>query len=167
MTPEELKSRRMELLKAIVARAKGRADAKLPLSEIAPDLDIKVYAGGARFVDQSAPVYEGGNDQAYDFNTLRAEGLIEQTYMKYEQDRAGAAVPKIPAVRVTLEGLGEVAEANKSWLKKAIEQQPMTFVQIVVTVVIALATGIGGWAIGRYVTPAETGQTPVQDKAAK
>jgi len=100
---------------------------------------------------------------AYDFNTLCEEGLIKRTCLDYEQDGAGGVVYKNPAVTVTIKGFEAVAEASKSWLNKAIEQQPMTFLQIVVTVMIALVTGIGGWAIGRYVTPLEyQKQAPAQ-----
>jgi hypothetical protein len=57
---------------------------------------------------------------------------------------------------MTLEGLQAVSVFKKSWLRKAIEQQPMTFVQVIVTILLAALTGIAGFVVGRYVTPAET-----------
>ncbi|MGD0276566.1 MAG: hypothetical protein ABSB79_11055 [Syntrophales bacterium] len=155
MIVEALKKRRLTLLKELACKAKGRHDFKLALSEVAPSLDLKGFAGGTKFVDSETPTYEGSSDLAYDFNTLHEEGFIQQTYLNYEQDSMGSVVRKNPAVRVTNNGFEAVVEASKSWLKRAIEQQPMTFLQIIVTVVIAIVTGIGGWAIGRYITPVE------------
>jgi hypothetical protein len=155
MIVEAMKKRRLTLLKKLACKAKGRHDFKLSLSEVAPSLDVNVFVGGSKFVDSENPTYEGGSDLAYDFNTLQEEGFIQQTYLNYEQDSMGSVVHKNPAVKVTINGFEAVDEASKSWLKRAIEQQPMTFLQIVVTVVIAIVTGIGGWAIGRYITPVE------------
>jgi len=110
---------------------------------------------GTNFVDRENPVNEGGSDLAYDLNTLLEERFIKITYLDYERDNMGGSVSKNPAIMVTLEGFEAVAEDSKCWLKKAIERQPMTFFQIIVTILIALMTAIGGWAIGRYATPVE------------
>jgi len=144
---ETPKKRRMTLLRELAYKSKGRHDAKLPLSEIAPSIDIKAFVGGTKFVDLVSPVYEGGSDLAYDFNTLCEEKLIELTYLDYERDSMGGVVNKDPAVTVTMIGFESVEMAGKSWIKKAIEKQPITFLQIVVTVLIFLIGGIGDWLI--------------------
>ena len=156
----------MKLLGELAARANGRHDVRISLSEVAPTLDFIGFAGGQRFVDKSHPVYEGGSDLAYDFNTLREEGLIEQTYLNYERTSNGSVAYKNPGVKVTAMGLDALAEVNKSWLRRAIEKEPMTFLQIVVTVAIAIVTALGGWVVGRYLTPAGKGtaQPAVVDK---
>ena len=154
MDAETLKKRRMRRLNDLATKSEGRHDAKLPLSEIATTLDITAFAGGFRFVDKDNSVYEGGSDQAYDFTTLYEEGLIEHTYLHHERDSLGGVTNKNPAVMVTPAGFQAVSDARKSWLTRSIEKQPMTFVQIIVTIIIALVSGLGGWAIGRYVTPA-------------
>src|SRR5207302_8304151 len=103
------------------------------------------------------------SDLAYDFNTLREQGLIEQTYLNVdERDSCGGVLYKNPGLKVTANGLEAITNANKSWLKKGIEHQPMTFLQIIVTVAVSLVTLIGGWLIGRYVTP--SGKMEVQPK---
>jgi hypothetical protein len=68
---------------------------------------------------------------------------------------------------VTPKGFQAVAEAGKSWLAKSIDKQPMTFVQIIVTIIIALITGLGGWAIGRYITPVHADPTSVPTNNSK
>ncbi len=153
MVERSIKKRRRKLLRDLAAHADGRHDVKIPLSEVAPALDIKGFAGGQKFVDRDSPVYEGGSDIAYDFNTLREEGLIEQAYLVHERDRAAGVVYKNPGVKVTAAGLQALLEADKSWLTRAIEKGPMTFLQIMVTVLIAIVTAVCGWLVGRYLTP--------------
>ncbi len=155
MLSEVLKRRRLKLLKELARKARGRHDSKILLSEIAPVLDVKAYVGGIKFVDPENPVYEGGSDFIYDLNTLLEEGYIKQTYLDHERDSVGGVIYKNPAIMVTMEGIEAVVEADKSWFRKAIERQPMTFLQIIVTIIIAVASGIGGWIIGRYITPVE------------
>jgi hypothetical protein len=155
MTGKVQEKRRLKLLVSLAQKAKWRHDIKISLAEIAPSLEIKGFAGGSKFVDSSKPVYEGGSDLAYDFNTLHEEGHIKQTYLESRQDNMGGTIYSTPGVMVTINGFAAVAEASKCWLKRAIEQQPMTFVQIVVTVFIAAVTGGGGWLIGRYTASTE------------
>ena len=79
--------------------------------------------------------------------------------MHYDRDELGQAIGRDPAVQVTLAGLETVVEADKSWLRKAIDKQPVAFLQVIVTVLIALLTFGLGLAVGRYSTPAP-GATP-------
>ena len=73
-------------------------------------------------MDKSNPVYQGGSDAAYDFNTLREKGLIEQTYLDHKVNGCGGVVPQNPGVKVTAKGLETVANASKTWLRRAIEK---------------------------------------------
>jgi len=107
-------------------------------------------------VDRAKPSYQGGSDLAYDYNTLRDEGLIDLTHLTFSQDTSGGLVHRDPGVQITLEGLQAVSVFKKSWLRKAIEQQPRTFVQVIVTILVAAITGTTGFVVGRYVTPAQT-----------
>ena len=151
----KLKKRRMRILDDLATKSKGRHDVKLPLSEIAPTLDVAGLTDGAKFVDKDNPVYEGGSDQAYDFSTLHEEGLIKHTYLDCETTH-GKTVYKNPAVKVTPSGLQAVSDARKSWLARGIEKQPMTFVHIIATIVFTVV----GWAVGRYLTPASDWPPP-------
>ncbi len=152
MPVEWVIKRRMLLLKDIATRARGRHDIALPLAEVAPSLVDR----SGRFWDKKSPDVRPDSDLAYDFNTLLENELIELTHLTYEHGSAGEAVGKNPAVRITPRAVEVVAEFNKSWLRKAIDKQPMTFLQVIVTILISLVTGVGGWLIGRYVTPAST-----------
>jgi hypothetical protein len=149
MGTELSKTRRMKRLEELASKANGRHDAALPLSEIAPSLEIK----HRRFVD--GPNRTTPSELAYDFNTLCEEGFLELIFLNYETGAAMGRIDTNPAVKITNKGLDAVAEARRWWLSKAIEKQPMTFLQVVVTVVFTIGAWIGGWAYGRYVTPIE------------
>ncbi len=153
MTVKKVKKRQIKLLNELMKIANGRHDIKIPLSQVAPTLDIKFYSTGTKFVDKENPLYEGGSDLAYDFSTLLEEGLISRTYMDYKPDGMGGMIAKDDALKLTMDGLEMITDANKSWLTKAIEKQPMTFLQIIVTIIISFASFAGGWAVGRYIMP--------------
>jgi hypothetical protein len=147
--------RRMQLLKRLAKLAKGRHDAPIPISEISDSLTTKGFSGGWRFVDLQNPSYEGGSEAAYDFNTLKEDKLIEMAHIGGTLNGYGSYENQTPCAKVTLLGFDTISESDKSWLTKAIDKQPMTFVQILITVL----AGIGGWAIGRYITPNTPQQT--------
>lgn len=153
MNSDLLKKRRMQLLNILVEKTNGRQDIKLELSGIAPTLDIEGFSDGSKFVDKDTRVYEGGSDLAYDYNILYEEDLIKITYLNYETDERGLPINLNPAIKVTPTGFEVVSDAGKSWLLKSIDKQPMTFLQIILTIIIALVTGLGGWIVGRYYTP--------------
>jgi len=54
-------------------------------------------------------------------------------------------------IKLTPDGKVKVLDFG---LAKAIEKEPITFVQVVVTILFTVAGLVGGWVIGRYVTPA-------------
>jgi hypothetical protein len=81
--------------------------------------------------------------------------------MKYGQDASGGPTASDPAIKVTPTGFDTIAEMNKWWIQKAIDKEPITFLQIIMTILV----GIGGWAIGRYVTPAQSNQPAVEAPA--
>ena len=151
--PDGRKARRYRLLQRLAREASGRHDAKLDLAKLAPDLDIAHFHGGTKFVDRDNPVYEGGSDLAYDYSALLEEGLIRTTYLRFERDKMGYEVPHEPAVQITPEGLGLVADLQKSWLRKGIEKEPMTFAGVIVTLVISIVSAVGGWLLGRQTAP--------------
>ena len=153
MDGDKIKRRRLQRLAELVEASRGRHDTELALSEVAPGLSVKHFLGGIKFVDLDNPVYEGGSDQAYDYSMLLEEGLIEVTYLDEHADGRGGRVRSNPGVRVTPPGFDTVTDIRKSWLKRAIEKQPMTFVSIVVTLIISIASGVGGWFIGRKSVP--------------
>jgi len=86
---------------------------------------------------------------AYDLNCLLRQGLA---YVAYAHDFRTGSEPAnwIPPVvfGVTDSGMETVRELEKPWLTKAIEKQPMTFVQIVfagLNVVYTLALIFWTW----------------------
>ena len=153
MSVNNVKKRRIKLLNKLMKLANGRHDVKVPLSQIAPTLSINFYNTGTKFTDKENPLYEGGSDLAYDFSTLLEEGLISHTYMEYKPDGRGGFISKDSALKVTMTGLEMLTDVNKSWLRRAIEKQPMTFLQIIITIIISVMSFVGGLAVGRYVMP--------------
>ena len=163
--PDGRKVRRHRLLQRLAKAAGSRHDVKLDLARLAPDLDIAHFHGGTKFVDKDAPVYEGGSDLAYDYSTLLEEGLIRTTHLRFERDKMGYEMPHEPAVQVTPEGLALVADLQKSWLRKGIEKEPMTFAGVVVTLVLSIVSAVGGWLVRRQTAtspdcPPQTVATP-------
>jgi len=169
MMSKAFKKRRLDLLRNLALMANCRHDVQLPLAQIAPSLDVKGFWGGPRFVDKENPCYRGGSDLAYDYNTLQEEGLIKQTYLDYDRDNCGGVIYKNPGIMVTPKGFDVLEDASRSWLNRAIEKQPMTLLQIIVTLIIAILTAVGGWAIGRYLTPADKDltQTPTTERSTE
>lgn len=110
-------------------------------------IDREDFCGGARFVDKENAMFEGGSDSAYDFNKLSTEGLIEHFYLDYDSNGLIANHTR-PGLKVTREGLAAVAEANKGWLQKAIEKQPITFIQVIGTTAMAILSFIAGLLVG-------------------
>jgi hypothetical protein len=162
MSSSAIRKRQVVLLKRLAKQTGGRIDTKLALSEIAPTLDIGIYGGlhgdSYRFVDKTDRKFEGGSDLAYDYTALSDEGLIEITHLRYGTDSCGGPVSKDPALKGTHDGFEALADYEKAWLAKAIEKEPITFLKIIITVLV----GIGGWLIGRYVTPLEPrGSLPI------
>jgi hypothetical protein len=150
MRTESPKQRRMSLLKKLAAQTGGRHDLKVPLSDIAPSLDIGYFKGGQRFVDREKPVYDGGSDTAFDFNTLAEDEFIEPAYMRYERDPTnGQQIAKDPAVRVTPLGFQAVEQAGKSLIRRAIEQQPGSVLQVIGAIVLFVLGIVIGFFIAK------------------
>jgi hypothetical protein len=82
--------------------------------------------------------------------------LIQPTHLKYGQDVDGGIIPQDPAILVNPDGFDVIEDYERSWLSKAIEKEPITFLQVVLTILVA----IGGWAVGRYITPVTRDSPP-------
>jgi len=149
MSVHVIRRRQIELLARLSEAAHHRDDVPLTLEEFAPSLELTIDE--TKFIDRGNRK-SPSSDLAYDLTRLLHEGAIEATILDVELDVLGDLVLK-PAVRVTAAGLATIAEETKSWLTKAIDKQPITFVQIIVTVVLAIVSGIGGWLICRYQGP--------------
>src|SRR4051812_38548958 len=87
-----------------------------------------------RFGDKDSPKFEGGSESADDFNTLLEDGCIEATHTTYGQDASGGKTRSNPAVKIIPDGFVAVAGANKWWIQTAIDKEPITFLQIVITI---------------------------------
>jgi len=97
--------RGMQLLERLAEKENQRHDVLVSLAEVAPSLDFKAYARGQTFVDRETPVYRGGSDLAYDFNTLQEKGFNRKEHMKYEKRNSfNESIPEAPAILVTAEG---------------------------------------------------------------
>jgi hypothetical protein len=129
----------MNLLRELASKAQYRTDFKIPLKDLGPSLSWN----GEKYIDQTNPTSE----LAYDLNSILAAGWVEKGDMKGDTVTMFTA---FDAVTVTENGLRAVADADRSWLSKAIDKQPITFLQVVINVVIAVLGGIAGFLAGLY-----------------
>ncbi len=156
MGNQSFTERRMSLLEDFATRAAGRHDTKLPLDEIAPSVDFQYFTGGVKVVDKESPSFEGGSNLAYDLNLLLEDKLIEIAYLTFDRSQLGTPIPRGPAIRVTRFGFETLSEHRRSWISKAIEKQPITFLQILATIIISACTGLVGWYVGSSQSPRDT-----------
>lgn len=154
MTAKDHEKRRMRLLADLARQAKGRHDVKLSLSEVAPSLEMEGRNENTTFVEAENADHRGRQDLSFDLTTLCEDGLLEGTFLEDGPVMSDFDLgPKEPAITVTRAGLRAVEEFHKSWLAKAIEKQPMTFLHVVATIVIAVLSFVGGLVLGRFTAP--------------
>lgn len=100
-----------------------------------------------RFLDRDNPQLEGGSILSYRYNDLLDSGAISVDY--FENPTLGGRPTGTDGVRITREGLNLVAEIKKTWLSKAIDKQPMTFLQVVLFLVSG-AIPLASWLLTRF-----------------
>ena len=138
--------RQMELLQRLAHLARFRIDTEIDLEQIDESLDYQAFGGGGKFVDKGDPKFRGGSELTYDLNCLREEqGFIVVCYQKREQATSGEFMESDPGIRLTQFGIDALVDWEHGWLRTAIEKQPMTFVQIAVTVGGAALGFVAGW----------------------
>ena len=136
-----------KLLKRIAKEVGFRADKTTVLDDFEPTITIRDFRRvlnpsnpeprDNRFADVDNPKRDGGSELSYRFNELHDAGLIEVYFSRGEGENSKQY---IPGLRLTYEGVHWVREWQRSWLSKAIETQPITFLQVVVTVLLAIWT---------------------------
>jgi hypothetical protein len=156
MSVRAIQRRQAKLLSRLVKMAAHRRDVKVPLPEVAKDIEIEAQS----FVPKAAVV----DETAYDLNLLHDEGWIVIDYLDFKTSIYGTDVEG-PALRITPAGLAACAENERSVILKAIDKQPMTAVQIAVGVFTALSSaiigGISGWYSGKAAARSEQQPVPL------
>jgi len=125
-----VEKRQLKLLRQLAREAQYRSDTRIPLDAISDELAIEHYGSGKRFIDRNAPRYEGGSEISYDLNHLVEQRMIKPDYLISDPDHRGGPKYEGEAIRVTPAGIAVVAELERSWLSKAIDKQPITFLQL-------------------------------------
>jgi hypothetical protein len=138
MTAGIVYKRRMALLKRMSGKAHGKSMHKVALTEITSDLLVDP----ASFAGRGIPKLKEDSDTAHDVNRLIDAGLVEIAHFGNERMVSSVAVIESPAFLVTEEGSRAVRDMGKSWWSKAIDKQPITFLQVLLTVLQIL------WTIG-------------------
>lgn len=147
MNAAKIRKRQMKLLRGFAKSAGYRADRKLPLEDVAPGLSIGGFAGGTRFVDKDDPKFEGGTEQSYDLCCLLSEQYIQPCYLRQSRNSIGGTMEEGDALQLTHEGISQVHELERSWIARAIDKQPFTFLLVIVAVAEALcAAAMAYWA---------------------
>lgn len=142
--------RRMHLLGEIIRSSGGRDDVGFHMH---PEITIRLHerfgglSGSGDYASEvkielrdmsQEPTSEISN-LLYDYRKLLDAGLVDADLYKGKN-----------ALFPTEEGFAAYAEWTRPWWLKAYDKQPVTFLQAVLTILIAIAS----WAIGRYLTPA-------------
>lgn len=97
---------------------------------------LKEYAPGER------------SEMLYDLQELQGLGLLEFDWLDVEGvDEYGQHFGADPAVGVTFAGLAKLQDWDRSWLARAIDKQPMTFVTALLATVTAILTGLNLWLV--------------------
>jgi hypothetical protein len=97
---------------------------------------------------------QSSEDLAYDLNTLHEQELIDIWQVNTTLDRYGQIETADGEVRMTMEGLAAVADFRRSWWSKAIDKQPITFVQVclaIIQIVFTVGSVVWAWAITQSV----------------
>lgn len=151
MPTDQSLARRMKLLERIASLAEGRHDIKVNLMSI--DLNATLVTNP----DQSLTFGDNGykfksstyGELAYDLNNLLSDGNIEIRFTGPGEEYSPSKLINSNSVFITKTGLDKLAEYQRSWLSKSIEKQPITFLQIIVTVGLAILTGVIGFIFGK------------------
>ena len=114
------------LLKRIAKEAGFRSDKTVDPRGFDRTIRIVHYPQqGDRFVDRDKQMFEGGSDLSYAYNTLNKCGLISVINVQVAQNQPAF---RPDGIRITDAGLDEA----RGWLFRAIDQQPVSFLQVVV-----------------------------------
>ena len=85
--------------------------------------------------------FEGGSSTAYTLNTLFDRGWLVPFHLTTSRDSAGGVVYEGDGIRITREGVDSIREMSKWWTTRAIEQQPVSFLLVVLFLVNMIWTG--------------------------
>jgi hypothetical protein len=139
----------LALLRKLAKAGNYWTDVKLKLTDLEPFLVILSFGSDRKFADTADPCNNTTSELAYHYNALRELNQIEVKDGQIDREcRCGFMKPDSTVV-MTQNGLNRIADADKSWLQKSIEKQPITWLQVIVTVVLAVIAGVGGWLIGQ------------------
>ena len=159
MSETKHKNRRLKLLRRFAVIANGRHDEKVSFEATAPQLEIRRATGGKTLFPKNTPPNAGDSELAYDINTLLEDNMIQFTYMRYVSGSAMDQKGEGPAFTVTRQGLEAVSEFSKSWLRKSIEKQPITFLSVLTTIILSTVGFVGGILTERHILKSDQTQT--------
>lgn len=140
MSATKAYKRHKTLLKRVAKLAEYRRDAKVSLSDVNKNVTTTHSIDGRKFTVVHHSTHQFSSKIAYDLDEILNAGDSELTYLNHEKDSGGSVVYKGDAVRLTAMGLERVRLLEQSWLSRAIDKQPMTFVQVLIAVVQVLYT---------------------------
>ena len=124
-----IRKRQMVRLAGIARSVEYRTDKGKPFDTIAPGLAVD----NGKFSTSSAAAAD--DEAAYDFTSLAGAGLIRWYMVNNHANGQAVSTASRLDMHVTPEGLQSVAEFERPWLAKAIEKEPITFIQVVIGLV--------------------------------
>jgi hypothetical protein len=160
----DFESEKWELLKRLARLARYQENNGVLLSRLAKKVSLQptgVSSNG--FITQSIGdpfycqyegkrpnqfSYEDNCQFVYQLNSLFHEGLIANRMMIVHDKRNMSCGLGDDSIVITRKGLDKVGDLERSWFSKAIDKQPVTFLQIITTVLSSIVGGIVGYLIG-------------------
>jgi hypothetical protein len=99
------------------------------------------------FKDTSDP----SSDFQHDMRSLQRRGLIKFGWKVFEQSKVdGSPICDEAGVAVTRAGMDEVREFEQGWVSKAIEKQPITFLQVIILAAQIIAGSTAAFYLWRW-----------------
>jgi|GEM_PF-2949003 len=114
-----------------------RSDLKISFARIGTNLENEFpKATGADRID---------SDLMYDLMHLEDLHLLEFGFLRHRQERLGEVIGEDPFARLTPLGIERLREWERPLWKKAIEKQPITFIQLAATLITIALTALNAW----------------------
>ena len=111
-----------KLLRDLAKKAGNRTDVVVPVSEFTTETEAR---------DESNPQHESHSETTYESRDLADRGLIILCGLSTSQDVSGFPIQDGHGLKITRAGVDLAEELRKTWLRRAIDKQPITFLLVV------------------------------------
>ena len=127
MSAAKANARQTKLLVRIAKLARYRVGQYVALDAIQSDLKMDGDIVDAKSTGQDV------SDLVYDLRSLRRRGIIKFDWIEWKQSKIdGSSTGERGGLAMTDEAMEIVREKERGWLKRAIDKQPVTALQVLI-----------------------------------